>query len=93
MPTIVKQKKKIFFSNIKIYKDSSAKYYQKTKKSIKENILVKGIKIFPKKKKKKKQEYGRKLYKNVPGSEKQSFVEYRKNYSNSGKTLHVNWDI
>ena len=66
----------INFSHIKISKDSSAKYYQKTKKisktagekypdlSEKENI--------------KKRYYAHKRYKNLLKHEKQSLVEYRK---------------
>ena len=60
-------------------------------------MLVKGLKIFLKKKKKLK--YDRKRYRNLTEDEKQRLVEYRKNYSkiqkiktdssiDSAKSLH-----
>ena len=59
-------------------KDSSAKYYQNNKERLQKN-LVKGIKVFLKKKEKKKQQYGRERCKNLPEDEKQRLLEYRKN--------------
>ena len=41
-------------------------------------MLLKGIKIFLKRKKKKKQQYGRERYKNLSEDEKQRLVEYTK---------------
>ena len=43
-------------------------------------MLVKGIKIFLKKKKNKKREYCRECYKNNAEDKKQKLVEYKKNY-------------
>ena len=59
-------------------KDSSAKYYQNNKERLQKN-LVKGIKVFLKKKEKKKQQYGSERCKNLPEDEKQRLLEYRKN--------------
>ena len=58
-------------------KNLSAKYYQEI---IKERLLklVKGIKIFLKKKKKKKWQHGLERYKNLSEDKKQKLVEYKK---------------
>ena len=66
----------LFFTYVKMPKDSSAKYYQNIKERYK---LVKDTKVFLKKKKKKSNNYGREQYKNLIGGEKQKLMEYRKN--------------
>ena len=43
----------MFFTYLKISKDSSAKYYQNNKERLEKKNLVKDIKVFLKKKKKK----------------------------------------
>ena len=53
--------------------------YSKCQLIFSKKMLVKGLKIFLKKKKKLK--YGRKRYRNLTEDEKQRLVEYRKNYS------------
>ena len=66
-------------------KDSSARYYQKSKESFQK--ISKDIKIFLKMR---KQEYVCEQYKNLLDDGKQSFVEYKKNITNFGniKPLH-----
>ena len=64
---------------IQMSKEPSAKDYQKIKKNYKK-MLVKGIKISPKKKKKKKRQYWREQYKYLADEKKQRFSEYRKDY-------------
>ena len=66
-------------------------FSQRLKKSV-----VKGIKIFQKKKKNKKQQYGCEDYKNLSEDEKQKLVEYRKKISLNTKKLkffykHLEW--
>ena len=68
----------IHFIYIKMYKNSSAKYYQKNKEILQQQI-IRDIKFFLKKRKK-KQEYGPEQYKNLSEDEKQRLVEYRKSY-------------
>ena len=58
--------------------NSSTRYYQKTKKATQNKSLQK-ISSFSEEEREKKW-YGRERYKNLPEHEKQSFVEYRKNY-------------
>ena len=55
--------------------DSSAKYYQDNKKKRQKNF-VKDIKVFLKKKERKKQNYGCKLYKNLPKDENKYMCIY-----------------
>ena len=66
------------FLQYKMSKDSSSRYYQKTKKSYKKEP-TKGIKIFLEKKKKNSDSIFSKD-KNLPEHEKQKLVEYRKKY-------------
>ena len=49
--------------------NSSAKYFEKIKEGY-EKRLMKGIKIFPKKKRRKRRQYGRQRCKILPGHEK-----------------------
>ena len=69
----------IVLIHIQMSKEPSAKDYQKIKKNYKK-MLVKGIKISPKKKKKKKRQYWREQYKCLADEKKQRFAEYRKDY-------------
>ena len=62
---------------MKIYKDSSSKYYQDNKEILQKK-LIKDIKVFLKKKKKKAIIHER--YKIFSKNEKQKLVEYRKKY-------------
>ena len=62
---------------MKIYKDSSSKYYQDNKEILQKK-LIKDIKVFLKKKKKKA--IIRERYKIFSKNEKQKLVEYRKKY-------------
>ena len=60
-------------------RQASAKYYQKNKENILKSLL-KGIRIFLKKKKTKNREYGHERYKNLSEDIKQKLVQYRKRY-------------
>ena len=66
----------IFFTYIKIFKDSSAKYYQNNKKRLQKNACERYQSLF-KEEKEKKQQYGREQYKSLSEDEKQKPVEYR----------------
>ena len=61
-----------FFIFVKMFKDSSARYYQDNKERHKKN-LVKDIK-------RKKRQNGSEWYKNLPEDENQKLVEYRMKY-------------
>ena len=54
-------------------------------------MLVKGLKIFLKKKNKKMQEYGRECQKNLSEDGNQKLVEYRKNIIEQEKALYYNY--
>ena len=62
---------------MKISKDSSAKYYQNNKERLQKK-LVKGIKVFIKKKKK-TQQYGRERYKIYQKKKNKSLLSTEKN--------------
>ena len=68
-----------FFNNIKIPKNSSAKYYQDNKERLQKR-LVKDIGVFLKKKKKKSDNMVAKDNKILPEDEKQKLAEYREKY-------------
>ena len=67
-----------------------AKYYQGSKERL-QIKLVKGIKVFLKKKKDKRQQYGCKNYKILPENQKQKLVEYRKKHYKMRKKAHYNY--
>ena len=71
-------------------KNLSAKYYQEIIKERLLKKLVKGIKIFLKKKKKKKWQHGLERYKNLSKDKKQKLVEYKKSIIEWEKLLHYN---
>ena len=70
----------MFFTYLKISKDSSAKYYQNNKERLEKKNLVKDIKVFLKKKKKKEWQNGLEQYKSLQEDEKQKLAEFRKKY-------------
>ena len=70
----------MFFTYLKISKDSSAKYHQNNKERLEKKNLVKDIKVFLRKKKKKEWQNGLEQYKSLQEDEKQKLAEYRKKY-------------
>ena len=68
----------IFFTYIRISKDSSAKYYQNNKEKLQKKF-VKDIKVFLKKKKKKSDNV-REWYNNLPEDENKSLLSIKKHY-------------
>ena len=69
----------IFFTYIKISKDSSAKCYQNNKERLQKKSR-KNIEVFPNKKK--DQQYRHERYKNLSEDKKQRLVEYKKRLTN-----------
>ena len=74
----------------KMYKDSSAKYYQNNKEKLQKRLL-RDIKFFLKMKRKIKRQYGCEQYKTVPEDEKQKLAEYRKKYYKTKKITYYNY--
>ena len=60
-----------------MFKNRSAKYYQKSKKKL-QNKVREMYQNLSKEERKKKRQYGRKRYKNLPEDEK--LVQYRQEY-------------
>ena len=67
----------IFFTYIKMSKDSSAKYYQNCKERLTKKVPER-YQSFSTQEQEKKQQYGWERHKNLPGDEKPKPVKYRK---------------
>ena len=74
-----------------MFKNLSAKYYQKNKVWLQKK-LVKDINKKQKRKNEKKQQYGFERYKDLSKDGKQKFVEYRKSIIEWQKRLYYNYE-
>ena len=74
-----------FFTYTKIFKDSSAKYYQNNKERLQKKAPER-YQSLSKEKEENMWQYGCERYKNLPEDEKQKLVQYRKKYSKMSKT-------
>ena len=77
----------IFFAYIKIYKDSSTKYYQNNKERLQKKAGERYQSLS--KEETKMEQYVHKWYKNLLEDEKLKFVEYRKNIIKWEKSLNI----